>query len=145
MGLEKTSANEELFVDAQIRFGIHLQHTTQIIPGTSFITAHVAYASTNKTKLVWIETKLFSSFFFYPGRTRLKFTCVLRRHVASTVLLVSKPFGGRWQFRGSWSALQWRIQLCQSEEKEAEKRCSECGDTHSEHRFPAPSSRLCQN
>ena len=41
----------------------------------SFITAHVAYVSTNKTKIVWIETELF----FYPGRARLMFTCVQGR------------------------------------------------------------------
>ena len=33
----------------------------------------------------------------YSGRTRLMFTCVLGRYVASTFLLVPKPFGGRWQ------------------------------------------------
>ena len=43
--------------------------------------------------LTLIETELL--LFFPPGRTRLKFTCVLGRSVASTVVLVSKPFGGR--------------------------------------------------
>ena len=63
----------------------------------SFITAHVAFASTNKkTKIVWIETERF----FYPGRMCLMFRCVLGRYVASIVLLVPKPFGGRWQPRG---------------------------------------------
>ena len=40
-----------------------------------FLTDHVAYASTNKTKIVWIETE----FFFYPGWMRLMFTCMLGR------------------------------------------------------------------
>ena len=31
----------------------------------------------------------------YPGRTRLMFTCVFRRYVAATVLLVPTPFEGR--------------------------------------------------
>ena len=39
-----------LFVGAQIAAGLH--QTTQIISGVSFTTAHVAYASTNKTKRV---------------------------------------------------------------------------------------------
>ena len=39
---------------------------------------------------------------FYPGRTRFMFTCVLGRYVTATVLIVSKPFGGRWQRR--WTA-----------------------------------------
>ena len=43
--------------------------TTQILSGVCFITDHVAYASSNKTKIVWIETELFSFFlfFFLPG------------------------------------------------------------------------------
>ena len=32
---------------------------TEIILGVSLITAHTAFASTNKTKIVWIETELF--------------------------------------------------------------------------------------
>ena len=51
---------------------------------------------TTKPKIVWIETGLF---FFYPGRTRLMFTCMLGRYVVYTVLLVPKPFGTCWQRR----------------------------------------------
>ena len=39
------------------------KQTSQIIPGVSFITAHVAYASTNKTKIIRTETE----YFFLPG------------------------------------------------------------------------------
>ena len=49
--MEKLSANRQVFVvggGAQIAAG--LQQTTQIISGVSFTTAHVAYASSNKTK-----------------------------------------------------------------------------------------------
>ena len=50
IALEKLSANEQFFDDAQtaIRFSL----TTQIISDVSSITDHVAYASTNKTKIV---------------------------------------------------------------------------------------------
>ena len=70
---------------------IRLYQTTQIISGVSFTTAHVAYASTNKTSIVSIETKLF---LFYQWRSRLVFTCVLGSYGAFTVLLVPKHFWG---------------------------------------------------
>ena len=35
---------------------LRLKHTTQIISGISFITAHIAYIITNKT--IWIEMVL---------------------------------------------------------------------------------------
>ena len=50
IGLEKLSANEQCFDDAQT--ALSLQQTTQIISDVPFITDHVAYASTNKTKIV---------------------------------------------------------------------------------------------
>ena len=53
---------------------VSLLQTTQIISDVSFITDHVSYASSNKTKTVW---NFF--FFFYPGWMRLMFTCVLWR------------------------------------------------------------------
>ena len=55
--------------------------------------ARIAYSSTNKTKIIWIERELIS---FYPKRTRLMFSCVCRRDVASTIFLVLKPFWGCW-------------------------------------------------
>ena len=70
-----------------------------------FYNVHAAHASTNKTKIVWIETELF---LFYPGRTHLVFTCVLGRYVASTALLVPEPFGGRWPHRRT-AARRWRV------------------------------------
>ena len=63
IGLEKLSANEQFFDDAQTVASF--DQTIQIISGVSFTTGHVAYASTNETKIVWIETELlFSNFFF---------------------------------------------------------------------------------
>ena len=49
------------------------------------MTVRNAYANTNQTKLVGIDTDIFFSS-LYPGRPRLKFTCVLRGNDASTVL-----------------------------------------------------------
>ena len=46
-----------------------------------FITDHVAYASSNKTKIFWIETELL---LFYWGWMHLMFTCMLGCHLAST-------------------------------------------------------------
>ena len=57
--LRKLSANQHFFLAAQM--ALSLQQTTQIISGISFITTHVAYASTTKTRIVWIEMELFSS------------------------------------------------------------------------------------
>ena len=50
IGSRKLSANEQFFVDAQT--GVRLLQTTQIISHICFITDHVAYASSNKTKIV---------------------------------------------------------------------------------------------
>ena len=61
IGSRKLSANEPFFVGAQTV--VSLLQTIQIIPDVCFITDHVAYASSNKTKIVWIETELF----FLPG------------------------------------------------------------------------------
>ena len=44
------------------------------------------------------------------GLARLVFTCMLGRHVASTVLLVPKPFGGRWQRRWTCSCAKIKIE-----------------------------------
>ena len=62
-----------------------MEQTTRIISGVTFITAHVAYSCTNKTQIVSVEMELF----FCPGRTRLMFTCMLGRYVASFHSLVS--------------------------------------------------------
>ena len=102
----KTPANGQFFADAKGAIGF-LQ-TTQIISGVLLciyfmhiiIAAHGAYASTDKTKIVWIETELFFFFFFSSffllllfftqnGRTSI-FACVRGRYVASTASLVPK-------------------------------------------------------
>ena len=61
IGSRKLSANEQFCVGVQTV--VSLLQTIQIIPDVCFITDHVAYASSNKTKIVWIETELF----FLPG------------------------------------------------------------------------------
>ena len=50
IGPRKLSANEQFFVGAQTVVG--LLQTTQIISDVYFITDHVAYAGSNKTKIV---------------------------------------------------------------------------------------------
>ena len=50
IGLEKLSANEQFIDDAQM--AVSLQQKTDIISNVSFITDHIAYASTNKNKIV---------------------------------------------------------------------------------------------
>ena len=51
LGSRKLLANEHFLVSAQTV-------TTKIISDVCFITDHAAYASSNKTKIVWIETEL---------------------------------------------------------------------------------------
>ena len=63
IGSRKLSANEQFFVGAQTV--VNLLQTIQIISDICFITDYVAYANSNKTKIVWIETELFF-FFFSP-------------------------------------------------------------------------------
>ena len=50
IGSRKLSANEQFFVGAQAV--VRLLQTTQITSDVCFITDHVAYASSNKTKAV---------------------------------------------------------------------------------------------
>ena len=73
IGSRKLLANEQFFVGAQIV--VSLLQTTQIILDVCFITDHVAYADSNKTKIVRIETE----HFFYSGWMHLVFTFVLGR------------------------------------------------------------------
>ena len=78
IGSRKLSANEQFFGGAQTV--VSLLQTTQIVSDVCFITDHVAYASSNKTKIVLIETELlFFLLLFYLGWMRLMFTCVLGR------------------------------------------------------------------
>ena len=57
IGARKLSANKQFFVGAQTV--VSLLFTTQIKSDVCFITDHVAYASSNKTKIVWNEMELF--------------------------------------------------------------------------------------
>ena len=50
IGLRKLSANGQFFVGAQM--AVSLYQATQIISGVSFITAHIALASINNTKIL---------------------------------------------------------------------------------------------
>ena len=50
IGARKLSANEQFFVGAQTV--VSLLQTTQIISDVCFVNDHVAYASSNKTKIV---------------------------------------------------------------------------------------------
>ena len=50
IGPRKLSANEQFFVGAQTV--VSLLQTTQIMSDICFITEHVTYASSNKTKIV---------------------------------------------------------------------------------------------
>ena len=82
IGSGKLSANEQFFVGAQTVVG--LLQTTQIISDVCFITDHVAYVSSNKTKIVWIETEPFS----YPGACA---SC-LRAYLGARLLLQSYQY-----------------------------------------------------
>ena len=53
MGLEKLSDNEQFFVGSQM--AVSSQKTTQMIPGVSFITTRVTYASTDISKITWVS------------------------------------------------------------------------------------------
>ena len=109
VGSRKLSANEQFFVGAQTV--VSFLQITQIKQGVSFIAANKVYTSTNKTTVVWIETKiLFFSFFlflffflFLPG------VAVCHVYVRALVLgcfyrhnMEPKPFAGRWPRR--WTA-----------------------------------------
>ena len=76
IGSRKLSANEQFFVGAQTV--VSLLQTTHIMSDICFITDHVAYASSDKTKIVSVNPDG-TLLFFYPGWMRLMFTCVLWR------------------------------------------------------------------
>ena len=65
IGSRKLSANEQFFVGAQTV--VSLLQTTQIISDVLFMTDHVAYASSDKTRIVSIETELFFIFLTRGG------------------------------------------------------------------------------
>ena len=60
IGPRKLSANKPFFVGAQTV--VSLLQITLVISDVYFLTDRVAYGSSNKTKIVWIDTNLFLSF-----------------------------------------------------------------------------------
>ena len=52
IGSRKLSANEHFFVVVVAQTGVSLLQTTQIISNVCVITDHVAYASSNKSRIV---------------------------------------------------------------------------------------------
>ena len=94
-----------IFVGGGAQTAVSLKQTTHIVSDSiSFITAHIAYASTNKTKLVWIENRnCFCLPFTRGGLTSSVFTSVhtltLCCFAVKHVVLIPKPFVGRWQRR----------------------------------------------
>ena len=97
IGPWKLSANEQFFVGAQPV--VSLLQTTQIISDVYFITDHVAYASSNKIKIVWIETDPF----ILPGVDASHVYMRARRLVASTVRISTQTF---------WRALTTSVDSC---------------------------------
>ena len=69
--------------------GVSLEQTSQTISGISFITAYVAYASTNENQTHLIETELF---FFLTQADHFMFTCVLRRCAVFHNLISAETF-----------------------------------------------------
>ena len=49
-GLQKLLANRQFFIGAQMK--VSLKQTTQIIPGVSVLTIHIAYSITKKTMII---------------------------------------------------------------------------------------------
>ena len=88
--LEKLSANEQFFVDAETAISLsniqlRLYQMFFLYPPTLFSPAQIKLKSFKSRR----------NSFLYPGRMRLAFMCVLRRYVFSTVLLVPSLFGAR--------------------------------------------------
>ena len=73
IGSRKMSANEQFFVGAQT---VSLLPTNQIISDICFITDHGAYASSNQTKIIWIETELLFFFFTWGGCVSCLHACL---------------------------------------------------------------------
>ena len=92
IGSRKLSANEQFFCCCCWCPVVSLLHTTQIKQGVSFIAANKVYTSTNKTTIVWIETKLF----FLPGVDASHvYVRALALGCFYSHILVPEPFGGR--------------------------------------------------
>ena len=74
IGSRKLSPNEQFFVGAQAI--ARLLQITQIRSDVCLITDYVAYASSNKTKTVGIETDLFFFFFTRSGCVSCLHACL---------------------------------------------------------------------
>ena len=102
IGSRKLSANEQYFVGAQTV--ISLLQTTQIISDVCFITDHVAYASSNKTKIVWIETELFlltgmdASHVYVRAWALVCFHSLISTHTPSTAFRHLPPNSARFSY-----------------------------------------------
>ena len=70
---------------------------SMFVKDNSFITIHIAYAVTNKSKIVWTKTELI---LFYPGQRRL----MQHVNVCFHSLICTQTFGGRWKHQ--WTAGQ---------------------------------------
>ena len=86
IGSRKLSANEQFFVGAQTV--VSLLQTTQVVSNVCFITDYVAYASSNKTKIVESRRNSFS-FLFLP---EVDASHVYVRAWALGCFLILKPF-----------------------------------------------------
>ena len=124
LGSRKLSANEQYFVGAQTV--VSLLQTTQIISDICFITDPVVYASSYKTKILWIEMELFfffslsssSFFFFFFFFTRGGCASCLRACLGARLLLQSYKYpnlsegadrvGGQLRGDKDRVPLQWR-------------------------------------
>ena len=85
------------------------------------------------------ESRRNSFLFFFTGGGCASFPCVLGARFCFHHLSEGADRGAG-QLRGD---KEWRNEIWQSLEEGAVKRCSECASwAHSEHRFPAPSSKL---
>ena len=136
IGSRKLSANEQFF--CWCSNSSMFATTTQIISDVCFITDHVAYASSNKTKSFESRRNSFLSFIFFIFF--IFFIIYFFTHVY-VLMLGTRLLPQFYQYRPFRraltasvdscaeikSALQWRNQIWQSLEEGAGKRCSEFG------------------
>ena len=83
------SANGQFFVGVQVTVSLLFNSQLRLYKyGVFFYNSPFCFRQNQKLLNQYGTLSLF------PGRTRLMDTCVLGCHVASTVLLAPKPFGG---------------------------------------------------
>ena len=167
IGSRKLSANEQFFVGAQTV--VSLLQTTRIISDVCFITDHVAYASSYKTQIISVETGLFLFFIFLTrgGCASCLRTCLGARLLPQSYQYPNLSEGAdrvAGQLRGDKECGVTKSGSVWRKVPESDARCVECPfsgvtksvrvwrkvpesgalNPHSEHRFPTPSSKLCQ-